>query len=255
MGEDETETSARENICVGLRPEIIRQLQSMLHRTHSYVSSLRFAKEILENSPENLQAVIHADRRPSGEHERRDNAPTCSEVAVLAVNQDLGPRDILLRHRDSSLTRISETHRSLQYPLIFPRGENGYFFSDDDEQDDGPTAMRFYAYHLMVRKDAFNALHRFGRLMQMFVVDMFLKVDKQRLDYLQRDQKSLRADNYRSLRDAIESEPIHSSLLTISFHFSGNENPANIGTKLFFPALTPAGQGTCTSASKTQCHT
>ena len=52
--------------------------------------------------------------------------------------------------------------------------------------------MRYYAYHLIVQKDAFNALNRFGRLMQTFVVDMFLKVDKQRLDYLRRDQKTLR---------------------------------------------------------------
>ena len=45
------------------------------------------------------------------------------------MGQDHGNRDIILKRRAGSLMRISETHRTydaLQYPLMFPRGEDGY---------------------------------------------------------------------------------------------------------------------------------
>jgi hypothetical protein len=50
--------------------------------------------------------------RPVGEHERRYNAPTVDEVAVVMVAEDLKKRDIIIQRRSENLQRISETHRS-----------------------------------------------------------------------------------------------------------------------------------------------
>jgi hypothetical protein len=39
------------------------------------------------------QIVIHADKRPAGEHERRYNSPNVDEVAVIVVGQESDKRD------------------------------------------------------------------------------------------------------------------------------------------------------------------
>ncbi|GFV14568.1 ATP-dependent DNA helicase [Trichonephila clavipes] len=79
---------------------------------------------------DNYKVVIHADRTPLGEHERRYNAPMVNEVAVLVTDEPCSPRDIVLRAHDNTLQRIADTHKfcdALQYPLIFSKGEPGYF--------------------------------------------------------------------------------------------------------------------------------
>ncbi|GJV09621.1 hypothetical protein Tco_1351162 [Tanacetum coccineum] len=63
---------------------------------------------------------------------RQYNAPTVAKVAALITNDfgDGAPtRDIIKTNKDSGLQRILELHPSymaLQYPLLFPYGEDGY---------------------------------------------------------------------------------------------------------------------------------
>ncbi|XP_068994023.1 uncharacterized protein [Neodiprion pinetum] len=45
-------------------------------------------------------------------HPGRYNAPAVNEVAVLLVDEEKGPRDIVLHGRDGQLKRVSELHRS-----------------------------------------------------------------------------------------------------------------------------------------------
>ncbi|KAL6507516.1 hypothetical protein OROGR_023711 [Orobanche gracilis] len=58
--------------------------------------------------------------------------PTADEVAALIVgdfdDMEHG-RDVVVKMNDGFLTRIHETHTAfipLQYPLIFPYGEDGF---------------------------------------------------------------------------------------------------------------------------------
>lgn len=63
---------------------------------------------------------------------RMHNIPTADEVAGLIVgdfeDSDIG-RDVIVHDTSLGFTRIHETHvlfLPLQYPLIFPLGENGW---------------------------------------------------------------------------------------------------------------------------------
>jgi len=52
-----------------------------------------------------------------------------NEVAVLLVDEEKGPRDIVIYTRGGRVLRVSELHRaydSLKYPFMFPLGNNGY---------------------------------------------------------------------------------------------------------------------------------
>lgn len=62
------------------------------------------------------------------EHERRFNAPL-APVAAIIVGTEITRRDIVITKRDKAKQRVAETHRSydvLQYPILFPRAEDGY---------------------------------------------------------------------------------------------------------------------------------
>jgi hypothetical protein len=82
---------------------------------------------------QNFKLIIHADRISQEEHSGQYNAPTTDEVAVLLVNKDKGPRDIVLHGRGGHLHRVSKLNRSynlhktsLLYPLMYIRSEDGY---------------------------------------------------------------------------------------------------------------------------------
>ena len=215
----------------GVRMNIIQQLQDMLHQSHPYVASFKYALEQMQTP--NHKVVINADKRPAGEHIRRFNAPSASEVAIVMVGQQHGKRDIILKHRDNHLTRIMETHRaydSLQYPLLLPRGEDGYNFdlrqSDQktgQKTDKSVSCLNFYAFHLMVRGDNFNQILRFREVTSQYFVDMYAKMEAERLRYLRSNQKQLRAELYSGLRDAINTD--------------GNAN--NVGQRVILPSSFP----------------
>ena len=162
-----------------------------------------------------------------GEHDRRFNAPTVPEVAILIAGDQTKPRDIILTKRDSRVKRISELHRSydtLQYPLLFAKGEDGY--SVDLKQVDPNTGMPtnknlsakdFYAYRIMFRPESNNHLLRCNDLFSQFLTDMYAKVQSERLSFLRHNQKQFRAEEYKFLQDAMEADgdPANLGKLTI----------------------------------------
>ncbi|CAK8570160.1 unnamed protein product [Lathyrus sativus] len=86
------------------------------------------ADRLLDCPVPDLKRKLIADRSKDG---RIYNQPTVSEVAALIVGDvDTGSkRDIILERRSGRLKRISEFHPSyfvLQYPLLFPYGEDGF---------------------------------------------------------------------------------------------------------------------------------
>lgn len=127
IGDENLETDQRCSFSENIEREIVENLQKMFHDHNELVKMFRTALEIMPK--DNYQIVIKADKVPSGEHERRYNAPTIDDVAIVIVGTEFEKRDIIIRKRDSSLKRVTETHRSydaLQYPILFAYGEDGY---------------------------------------------------------------------------------------------------------------------------------
>jgi hypothetical protein len=88
---------------------------------------------------------------------------------------------------------VAETHRTYgasQYSLIFWAGEDGYYFlilQIDPTAGlpiDGKKvlAMNLYAYMIMVRAGVDNHILRCRQLFhQLFIVDMYAKIESERL--------------------------------------------------------------------------
>ncbi|XP_067635181.1 uncharacterized protein [Eurosta solidaginis] len=179
---------------------------------------IRLFKTALDMMPSDDHKInFRADKRPAGGHARQFNAPTINEVAVVIVGENKESRDIVLYRRDGGqLKRVYETNRSydaLQYPLMLCRGEDGYNLNikmvnptTGEETNMKVSSMYFYAYRLMIRRDFDNHLLRYRRLFHQYCVDMYVKVETERLNFIRFNQSKLRSDEYMHLRDAMATE-------------------------------------------------
>ena len=94
-------------------------------------------------------------------------------------------------------------------------GEDGYhWLLRQQDADHNPTnkkvsSMDFYAYHLMNRLANSDHIFRAQDLLQQFMVDMYAKIEAERLAYIASHQKELRVDDYAHLRDAVNNDAEH----------------------------------------------
>ncbi|KAL4092186.1 hypothetical protein QTP88_026728 [Uroleucon formosanum] len=205
------EISIRTNMIPNLKRGLIESLQRVLRKNNHLIQSFRSNLESRSfDELQNFKLIIHADRVPQDEHRGQYNAPTIDEVAVLLVNEDKGPRDIVLHGRGGHLSRVSELNRSydaLQYPLMYTRGEDGYHINILQQNIQNRTktvsCMQFYSYRFMVRETSLNHLQYYKTFSQ-FAVDMMAKMISERLHFICNHQKQLHADDY-----------VHEILLTV----------------------------------------
>ena len=101
----------------------------------------------------------------------------------------------------------------LMYVLMFAYGGKGWecgSFTSEKKRSKKCTVMQYYRYRLMpCSGDTFNTIHRMGRLFQQYIVDMYAKIEGDRLQYIRYHQKELRADVYQGLADAVQSSDGH----------------------------------------------
>ncbi|GJV01237.1 helicase [Tanacetum coccineum] len=139
-----------------------------------------------ENIVANLIQMLLSERTTT----RQYNAPTVSEVSALIIN-DFGDglpiRDIVVNKNNTGPQRISELHPSymaLQYPLLFPFGEDGYHENIPYNTNKGTRKTK-------------------RRLFQQYLVDAFTAIEEQRLNWTRNNQDTLRVDLYHNLCDAV----------------------------------------------------
>ncbi|KAL4132652.1 hypothetical protein QTP88_009771 [Uroleucon formosanum] len=213
VGKDERELRLRCANFPDVKPGLVTQLQSMLHEKNSYVKQFKTTINAVQKNCKEFKVVIRADRKPTNAHIGRFNTPTQNEITLIIVSQLFENRDIVLQSHDNKLQRISEIHRAyeaLQYPLMFCHDEDGY--SIDIPLCNAITklllekkvsAASFYAYQIMIRQDEVNHIVYFRSLVGQFLVDMYAKIETERLNFIRNHQKQLKAENYIHLKNAV----------------------------------------------------
>ncbi|XP_073285185.1 uncharacterized protein [Primulina huaijiensis] len=148
-------------------------------------------------------------------------------------------RDIVARGRDGQTHQIQHyygCYDSLQYPLFFPYGwqqnipkvKNGSAHVDMHESvlpladfdsfdhiiagesrvvrgknDRMVSCREYYCYRLQIRGSNTSVILYGGRLLQQFVVDMYIKLETTRLDYYRRHQSEIRSELYQGVVDSV----------------------------------------------------
>ncbi|PNX73420.1 ATP-dependent DNA helicase PIF1 [Trifolium pratense] len=159
-----------------------------------------------------------------------------SEVAALIVgdfDSTEDGRDIVVRKQDGRLKRIHETHPKyipLQYPLLFPHGEDQYdeklkrkqvSISRGLKKRIRVTLREFIAFRLQERAAEDAVLFNSRRLFQQFVVDLYSMIESQRLSFIRKNQSQIRADFLACVEEAVER---------------GDIDGSSIGTRVVIPA-------------------
>ncbi|XP_048514946.1 uncharacterized protein LOC125501873 [Athalia rosae] len=197
-----------------LKRRIIEQLQAFFHANNAVVNMFKTAFERMPSDTHKF--VIRADCTPTGEHARRFNAPTVNDVAAIIVGDQTKSRDMVVQQRSNIVHRVNETHRlydALQYPIIYWRGQDGYDITlrmvdsiTGVSPNENLSAMNYYAYRMMIRTHEENVILKCRRLFQQLAVDMYVKVETERLAFIRSNQAKLRSEDYIHLRDVIHSD-------------------------------------------------
>jgi len=138
---------------------------------------------------------------------------------------DVG-RDIIVKKCSGELTRLHETHTAfipLQYPLMFPYGEDGY-------QEDISIRESHSKSKSMVRIQQrcieYSNIVKACRLFQQFLVDSYTMVEAQRLSFIRANKKLIHCDILNGLQEVVNR---------------GETNHSSIGRRIVLPASFTCG--------------
>ncbi|XP_048503649.1 uncharacterized protein LOC104906819 [Beta vulgaris subsp. vulgaris] len=221
-----------------LDPQIVEGLSRMLDEHNELAKVFRMAKERFSGTDmQPVQVRLIATRSKDG---RQYNLPSSNELAALIVgnnDNERGPRDVIVEEKSHRLQRISENHPSfmaLQYPLLFPYGEDGYRI-DIPHNDSHVTTRKkkttvtmreYYAFRFMERLNEARTLILCGRLRQQLIVDAFTCLQQVRLDFIRNNQTTIRKDVLCGLTDSVSR---------------GDTTPASIGRRVVLPSSFTGG--------------
>ncbi|GFU47500.1 helitron_like_N domain-containing protein [Trichonephila clavipes] len=234
--------SAHSKIAIGGMDKVCQYCHALKFRNEAAGMCCASGKVVLSPlpaPPEPLLSLLTGNSDDSklffcGEHAGRFNAPTVDEVAVIMVGDPVDKRSIKITRRDNTISTISDLHRSydaLQYPLIFWQGQDEYHLNmkqydpnTGDYRNNKVSSMNYYAHRIMVRQHQDNYILRYRQLFHQYIVDMYAKVESERLRFLRFNQAKLRSEEYIHLRDAVAG------------NIDGNLNPNDIGNAFILPS-------------------
>ena len=106
------------------------------------------------------------------------------------------------------IDQYNSKYDPLHYVLPFIKGEQGYEFNIKQKNSEkNVSAMQYYSYYLQIRDLDKITINKFGRLFQQYTVDMYSKIELQRLLYFKSSegQKKIRSELYCGLQDILSS--------------------------------------------------
>ncbi|XP_068331187.1 uncharacterized protein [Pyrus communis] len=216
-----------------LDQNIVKGLINMFNESNELVQVFRIIRDKFENNSLPSLKITILGRQLNDD--KQYGQPICDEIAGLIVG-DIGQfdsnRDIVIEFKDGELKRVTKLNpkfMSLQYPILFPYGEDGYrpdlklnIPSNNRPCKRGRVTMRaFIAYQIQERESQVDTLLKGGRLFQQFLVDAYATLEEDRLDYIRKNQKNLRSEVYKGIYDAVSK---------------GDHDADNIGKKVILPS-------------------
>ncbi|XP_063800227.1 uncharacterized protein LOC134968624 [Pseudophryne corroboree] len=162
---------------------------------------------------------------------RRYNKPTSNEVAMIFVNEDGEPpfhRDIRIYPINPddpnqpfiNLNILSPNMDPMTYALLFPYGEPGWQPNWHCASYNGAqlnpkrtyVTMLQYKAALTAIRDEFSPIMYAGKLTLQWLVDSYLQVEANRLNYIRHNQKRLRTEQYQGLADHVANMADHNHI-------------------------------------------
>lgn len=200
----------------GCDPDLMNQLSSHLSQINPFAQSFRAMATMYNSLPQDekkeVTMIIHVDKR---QDQRRYNDATVSDVAAIFRNSPEGipesERDIVVHPRIGQPQIIPSHSPNLDpmaYPLLFPCGDKGWTRNLHHHQAHATvsrnklTMLQFVSHRLAIR-DGFSIIHSSGKLFLQWIVDLYVRIEGERLAFIRSQQSLLRAECYMNVMDYI----------------------------------------------------
>ncbi|XP_073129973.1 uncharacterized protein [Henckelia pumila] len=138
------------------------------------------------------------------------NSPSADQVAAIWVEGNDNTnipydRDIIVRgnHGDSRSSFIARNVLLSQGVSTFDQIVASESHVVRGKNDRMVSCREYYCYRLQIRENAPSLLLYGGRLLQQYVVDMYIKLETTRLDYYRRNQAEIRSKLYQGIVDSV----------------------------------------------------
>lgn len=137
----------------------------MLDETNELVQKFRQARDRFENNDiVDLEVELKVSRSLSGRENHMHASDEVAGIMVGDTDETCGQRDIIVHDKIEGLKRVSFVHpklMALQYPILFPNGEDGFHTNIPYENTDPESTntrdkismMDYYAYKFQVREN------------------------------------------------------------------------------------------------------
>ncbi len=197
------------------------RLDSLIRNTSKYAKGFKMIRELeieeenrakKEKRTVNPISMLITTKRKKGQ--RRYSNPQMNEVAIVFQNVDGEPpfeRDLRIYSKSERKTRhlsiLEANCDPMVYPILFPHSELGWdgnMKSASDTKRNRITMLQHYSYRLAIRQE-FSPILNAAKLTQQYIVDAYVKIESNRLNYIRMNQKLLRVEHYRGLMDHVHN--------------------------------------------------
>ena len=143
-----------------LKPEIMKELQEMLHELNPYVKLFKAMAE-LEDEYEvgELTFFLTRNKKPGTEHQGIYNLPTCDEVALMHVGEKTENADFQVYLRSGQVRYMSGENQAcdpMLYILLFPEGNPGWTYGNKTSKNKNISSTMWYKFLFQVREERFT---------------------------------------------------------------------------------------------------
>ncbi|KAK9510396.1 hypothetical protein O3M35_005191 [Rhynocoris fuscipes] len=187
-----------------LDEKICQDIQNYLHLVNPLIKSIR---QLNREVDETTHLVFeNTSRRTHGPI--LGDIPVADEIAaVIKFGINFEPRNVVIwkkgQNKPRTVSILDSSYETLQYPLIFPHASSGWSPILTDINSKKITQTKYYRLFLL-SEPRFTFLQR---LSQEYFVDMWCRVEVEKLQYIRFNQNSvLRIGSRRELDETVEGE-------------------------------------------------
>ncbi|XP_063990617.1 uncharacterized protein LOC135169496 [Diachasmimorpha longicaudata] len=207
-------TDVRCNLMSTLNREVVEAIDNSLRQCNLFAQSYRMMHEELQsmrnvNTNEEPEMQLIFSLKP-GIDQRRYNLQRINEVAAIfttAADGDMPESYVSVRNKGTKeLQFVNSMDPNVEpwiYPLFYPHGTQGWNKNLPCVNRAKRVSRAAYTKYRMADRDD-NMILKGGRLFQQWVVDSYVKIEKDRLNYCRQNQKTLRSDTYQGLVDHLQ---------------------------------------------------
>jgi len=215
-----------------LDEHILRSIDNIMRTNNIFAQSYRMMHEEIQTQMtenHNIPELQLGFLTKKGIDRGRYNIQRVNEVAAVfstTANGEIPETYVTIYNKNNrTLQQVSTMDPNVEpwiYPLYYPYGNQGWCNNLRRIDNNKQISRTAYVKYRIAIRDDFNIFLMGRRLFQQWLVDSYVKIEKDRINFCKQNQKQLRAETYQGLIDYLAN--------------AANNNDAHIGKMIILPS-------------------